>query len=403
MITTDPKFNSGGSSAPESSGAISGLRHFRLLMLSGGSLVGQNILSALAMRRDNCHLSVMSSKDDEPSIFDYDAVFLAPSLVEARNDFERRFEEVLSIVNPDLIIPCRDEDVAFVAGLAEKRPDLRGRLLCGSFNIAVSMLDKWLSWEFSNANDLPFAPCICADTDIDSIRAFMENHGLPLIAKPRTGFASRGVKLLFKESQLDEIVGRPDYILQKYLGDQGKFYGYIRRVEEEGMPLFHSFEDTKIAIQGCIGPGGKIGGVIVTYNVMRQGKSESVELCEDALTQQQGIQMIEKFVAAGWRGALNIQCQRDQDGNLCIYEYNGRFTGATAGRILLGFDEVGITLSLWLGNQFPQSGIRPGNKFVARTLVSKAVDLQKVNEVRQKGCWYKQSIMDVRKTCNDID
>ena len=291
MKNTDPNFNAGSSTSPESSGASSGLAPFKLLMLSGGSLVGQNVLSALAMRRDGCQLSVMNSKDDEPAIFDYDTVFFAPSLVTARKDFEKRFEEVLSIVNPDLIIPCRDEDVVFVSGLAEKRPDLRARLLCGSLDIAVSMLDKWLSWEFSNGHGLPFVPTIRTNMDISSIHTFMEKYGLPMIAKPRTGFASRGVKLLFKRSQLDALVGRPDYILQKYIGDPGNVHEYIRQVEEEGMPLFHSLEETKISVQGCIGPKGEIGGVLVTQHIMRQGKSECVELCEDDEVSAAGLAM----------------------------------------------------------------------------------------------------------------
>jgi len=83
---------------------------------------------------------------------------------------------------------------------------------------------------------------------------------------------------------------------------------------------------------------------------------------------------------------INIQCQRDQDGNLSIYEYNVGFTGATSGRILLGFDEVGITLGLWLGN-IPTIRNTYGNKAVVRTPVSRVVDLLKVNQIRQKGYW----------------
>jgi hypothetical protein len=356
-------------------------------MLSGGSLVGQNILSALIMRRESCQLSAINCIDDEPAIFDYDSVFLAPSLVEARKKFEERFDEVLSIVNPDLIVPCRDEDVVFISELAKKRPDLQPRLLCGSLEIAVSMLDKWLSWEFSNTHGLPFVPTIPTNTDINSIHVFWETYGLPMLAKPRTGFASRGVKLLFKKSQLDALVGRPDYILQQYLGDQGIVHEYLHHVEKEGMLLFHSLEEIKISVQGCIGPKGEVGGILVTQHVMRQGKSERIELCEDDMVLQQGFQWVEKIAAAGWRGPINIQCQRNQVGKLSIYEYNGRFTGATSGRTLLGFDEVGITLGLWLGKQFPQSGINKGNQTVVRTPVSRVVDLTKVKKLRLQGYW----------------
>lgn len=388
MKNTGQHCNADNQVSVDDSIAVSKLPPFKLLILSGGSLVGQNILSALTMRRESCQLYTMNSKDDEPAIFDYDTVFFAPSLVESRRNFEKRFDEVLAIVNPDLIIPCRDEDVAFIAELTEKRPELRARLLCGSLDIAIAMLDKWLSWEFSQAHDLPFAPCISTNADIKLIRNFMKRYGLPMIAKPRTGFASKGVKLLFKESQLDTLVGRPDYILQQYLGNPSLVHEYVHQLEKEGMPLFHSVEETKISVQGCIGPNGEIGGVLVTQHVMRQGKSECVELCDDDDAVLQGFQWITTIAAAGWKGSLNIQCQRDQNGNLFIYEYNGRFTGATSGRILLGFDEVGITLGLWLGNKFPQSGIATGNTTVVRTPVSRVVDLHKVSQIRQQGYWH---------------
>ena len=71
----------------------------------------------------------MNSKEDEPAIFEYDIVFSAPPLVASSSEFEHRFEEVMSLVKPDLVIPCRDEDVAFLAELAEKRPALSDRLL----------------------------------------------------------------------------------------------------------------------------------------------------------------------------------------------------------------------------------------------------------------------------------
>jgi carbamoylphosphate synthase large subunit len=361
---------------------------YKLLMLSGGSLVGQNVLAALAMRREYFQLTVMNSKEDEPAIFEYDTAYKSPSLIDARVEFEKRFEEVLSIVNPDIIIPCRDEDVAFVAELAQHRPDLRNRLLCGAYDIATAMLDKGLSWEFSKAHRLPFAPTIYANTGKAELLKFVKKHGLPILAKPRKGFASRGVKLLIKEEQLTPLIGCPDYILQKYLGNPNQVFEYLSQVYEMGVPLFNSFEETKISIQGCIGPNGEIGGVFVTEHAMSQGKSESVGICKDKEAMAQGIQWIEKIANAGWKGPLNIQCQRDQEGNLAIYEYNGRFTGATSGRIYLGFDEVGITLGLWLGIKFPKSSITQGNETVVRSPVSKAVEIDKVNQIRRDGYWH---------------
>ncbi len=359
----------------------------RLLFLSGGSLVGQNILSSLSMRREGLNLMVMNSKADEPAIFEYDTACYCPSLVEAKKEFETVFYEVLADFNPDLIIPCRDEDVAFVSELAELKPHLKSKLLCGDHNVAVSMLDKGLSWEFSKKNKLPFAPTIYSNSDQSDIDNFINEHQYPIIAKPRRGFASRGVKLLVEPNQLKPLIGRDDYIFQKYLGNPEKVSSYVDSVKKEGVPLFHTFEEVKISIQGCIGPNGNIGGIFVTEHIMKYGKSEGVNKSNDQELYKIGKDWIEKIASAGWAGPINIQCQRDQSGKLFIYEFNGRFTGATSGRVCLGFDEVGITLGLWLEKEFPESGISNTNESVLRAPVSKLIDLEKVNQILTKGIW----------------
>jgi len=89
MKNIDQNYNSDSLPSPESSRTSSGLAPFKLLMLSGGSLVGQNVLSALAMRRDSCQLSVMNCKDDETAIFDYDTVF---KTVIAVKDLKKEYE-----------------------------------------------------------------------------------------------------------------------------------------------------------------------------------------------------------------------------------------------------------------------------------------------------------------------
>ena len=65
-----------------------------------------------------------------------------------------------------------------------------------------------------------------------------------------------------------------------------------------------------------------------------------------------GRRIAEAFAAEGWRGPLNIQCQRAGDGRLLVHEFNGRFTGATSDRWMLGFDEVGETIELYTGFRF---------------------------------------------------
>lgn len=359
----------------------------RVLLLSGASLVGQNLLGALDGRRAGLRLLATNSLADEPALFDFDAVWLTPGLRADPAAFPRRFDQVLAEAEPDLIVPCRDDDVAWLADLARTRPELRERSLCGDPEIARALLDKDDSARLSARLDLPFVATLACDRGIDALRGFARSHGYPLLAKPREGFASRGVRLIPDDARLARLAGRPDYVVQRYLGDPAVVRAWLDGLAEDGIPLFHSFEETKISLQARITRAGEVGGVFVTGNAMRQGRSERVAIETAGDAHELAWRCARAFAADGWRGPLNIQCQRAPDGGLAIYEYNGRFTGATAARQLLGFDEVGETLTDWLGWRPPVAMTRTPANNVSRLLVSRCVDAAALAELTAAGRW----------------
>ena len=62
----------------------------RLLVLSVGTQVGQNVLTTLAGRRDGLELIATSSVAHEPAVFDYDTVYLVPPTAAEPEAFEQR-------------------------------------------------------------------------------------------------------------------------------------------------------------------------------------------------------------------------------------------------------------------------------------------------------------------------
>lgn len=359
----------------------------RILLLSGASLVGQNILAALSGRRETIRLAATNSVVDEPSLFDFDAAYLAPPIHADPEGFETRFTEVLAQYDPDLVVPCRDDDVAFLAGRVARQPRWRGRFLCGSHEVARAMLDKAESWTFSRVHGLPFAPTLDADASPDAVRRFARDQGFPIIAKPRQGFASRGVRLVLSERQLEQVCKRRGYILQRYLGNPEMVRAHAEGSASEGVPLFHTFEEVKQSIQACIAPDGHITGLFATRNTMRLGRSERVDLDDDSEIAALGREWSEIFSRAGWRRPLNIQCQRAPEGAIMIYEYNGRFTGATAARHLLGFDEVGMVIREWTGRRLPEPAPPAGARTVVCLPVGRVLDPGKAAQLSREGCW----------------
>ena len=361
-------------------------RSVRVLLLSGACLVGQNVLSSLSGRRSGIGLYATGSVATEPVLFDFDAAYLTPSVRDDPAAFATRFAEVLAQCEPNLVIPCRDDDVCFLAEWLDRNPNQQTRHLCGSSIVARAMRDKLESRRFSQEHGLPFAPTLSTRAGTDALQHFAGDHGFPLVAKPCEGFGSRDVRLILNKSQLQRIAMRPGYVLQQYLGDRAEVLACADGMANNGLPLFHSVEGVKISIQASIAPDGAIAGVFVTRNTMGQGRSESVEPANDPEIDRLARHWTETFSRAGWRGALNIQCKRSETGEIMIFEYNGRFTGATAARYLLGFDEIGTALREWLGYRLPD-GAQSGAVRVVRYPVGRALDAEKVEQLRGKGFW----------------
>ncbi|MGE5667396.1 MAG: hypothetical protein ACM338_04290 [Betaproteobacteria bacterium] len=359
----------------------------RLLILSVGTQVGQNVLTTLAGRRRSLEVIATSSVAREPAIFDADAVYLVPPTNSEPGAFERRLIDIIARESIDLVVPCRDDDVAFLASLHDRRRDLAPRLLCGSAAMARVIADKWLSAEFCAENGLPFAPSL-AEGGADERAGFARRHGYPLVAKPRHGYASQDVYLISNDAQFERILAREGWIVQKYLGDPRRVAEYLAGLETLGVPLYHTFQGLKHSIQVLIAPDGSIAQVICTRNAMVMRRSKWVEADRDPVSFEIGAQCGRVFAAAGWRGPLNVQCQRSADGALFIHEFNGRFTGATVDRWLLGFDEVGPAIECFTGVRIDgERASAPVALEVFESLVARGADPRDVEALTRDGVW----------------
>ena len=323
-----------------------------LLFLSGGGHTGTNVMASLAARRDGLRLVATSDVPDEPALYAFDRVYLAPKVAADPAGFERRVLEIIERVGPDLVVPCRDEDVEWLAGLRERRDDLRPRLLCGARAIAAMANDKWESHQFAVERGLPFAPSLPSARDDGAAaraEAFVARHGLPVIAKPRRGADSRGVILATTVAQAVRAMNRPEHVLQAYLGEPAEIEAYLREFEEEGVPLFHTFQGVKRSLQVLIGPDGAIKHVVCTRNAVTARNARAISIDDDPAARAIGEQCAAVFANAGWRGPLNVQCQPDARGTLAIHEFNVRFTGATGARWHIGHDEIGAAVRAFTG------------------------------------------------------
>jgi carbamoyl-phosphate synthase large subunit len=357
----------------------------RLLLLSGGSRVGQNVLATVAERRRGLVLVATSSIADEPALFDFDAVHLVPPTASDAHAFEQLVLDIVDAERIDLVVPCRDDDVLFLADLRDRRPDLARRLLCGNRATAEVIGDKWLAYRFCAARGLPFVPTLHGG-DAEERSAFLRENPLPCVAKPRRGFASRGVRMLWTEHQLLRALSSEGCVVQRHIGDAGAIHRFLADMDANGLPLFHTFQSFKHSIQVLVAPDGEVAHVICTRNQLDLRRAKRVEADPEPRSRRLGEDCGRALSAAGWRGPLNIQCQRDADGALLIHELNGRFTGATAVRWRLGFDEVGATIRAFTGQALDHAPGPPAD-VAHEGLASRAADPRDVAALARDRVW----------------
>ena len=247
----------------------------------------------------------------------------------------------------DLLIPGTDTDVAALAASAND-PDSPIRMACAPAELVRMSRDKATSARWCESHGIPFAATVSTD-DPDAaalVDRLLADHGFPLIAKPRAGSASIGVVALLDRGQLQQVLAQPGMIVQPFYEPPPVA---LAPDLASGVPLFWEIPcPDEPAVMGLIGPNGEIGPDLCFTSTHRLGRNEDMGTLVDATLADFSHDVVRRFADLGWRGPLNLQVRRAADG-WRIIEINPRFTGGTAGRMLLGLDEVAWVLNRWLG------------------------------------------------------
>jgi carbamoyl-phosphate synthase large subunit len=309
----------------------------KILMTSAGSLETQNVLESLRNRRSSIRLIGASSNAEDPLLNEFDQVYITSKLSD--KPFEDQLLKIVAQESPDLIIPGRDDDVVFLAGLAERKPELAPLCLSLGSEAADIIRDKWKSYQFCRDVGLPFLPC-SVSSDPEELTRFAEQYSFPIFAKPRQGAGSRGIYMVQTVDQLLALASQNSYLFQQFWGNKTFFKEYQANIIKYGIPFIFSFEEIKFSMQTFVFRDGSMADMFCSWNHMKHGVSMRIETTENKEVEAIGRTCAEAFAKIGWRGPLNIQGQFNENNEYAIYEFNGRFTGATAARAHLGYDEL---------------------------------------------------------------
>jgi hypothetical protein len=364
-----------------------------ILITSVGSLVGHNILDSLATRRQEWRVVGVNSQPLAVNNFRCDVVYLAPET--AREDaYLSRMREILRIEQPVVALAGRDLDLSPLAYL-KAEPEFAKTLFLSPTAASVPIVnDKYMTWLFANRQGLPFA---ATAFDRDELDGLIARTGFPLICKSRFGNASRGVFIVRGVEEADAALSEASFVFQEFLNPPRDLQAILPDFRF-GAPLYYGIvEDDHYSAQGLVGAEGELLAFFATLHVMEGGKSTSVQPLDEPALERLTADYARALSPLGYIGPLNFNCKKLGPHRFMPYELNGRFTGASAARALLGHPEVEYALDYFLDGCRPETGrvLRPDTgalrRIVQRQENAHVLDLDAVTQLAEAGVWRRES------------
>jgi hypothetical protein len=309
-------------------------RRFRLLLMSVGSLVGTGLLEGIeALGRERFELIGMNSEAGAVNNFRMDVCYLSPP-ARQRSALLALLDELVHRHAPDLIVPMRDDDVVALSHWARGREGARA--LVGSVAMAEVIRDKWASFTWATASGLPFAR---SAVDAAGVAKLRDEVGLPLIAKPREGFGSNGVRMLLTDEHLALALSAGDQIVQEPIDPSPMLtFDAIKG----GMPLWYAPIQPGSPLALCLLDESGCRFLAAWWSRHVRGAALDTILLQEPALEELAMGYAKAAWRDGWRGLFNIQARRNAAGAYVPIELAGRFMGGTNALHRLGIPVTAI-------------------------------------------------------------
>jgi len=328
--------------------------HKTILVTSATSGVGLAVVDSLRNRRINLRVIGVSTEPFGGLDSEFDLVFESPSTESM--EFPNFVENLCQSEKVDLVIAGRDDDLLALANCHDN-PESVVKLQSGPGSMLRLFRDKFFAYEWCKEHSIDFA----ASLDIDSFQAnanlteFLRDFDrFPLVLKPRCGDGSRGVHILRNQNDLQNALKLNNHVIQEFVGEIPA--GNIEPNLNLGVPLFWNFPELEQGVIVLIVDSKKRSGESFTCVATHsQGVVNKMWREDDPALSGLADRILRELIDEGFDGICNFSAMKASDGTWKVIEINPRFTGGTAGRLLLGFDEVGKLLVNSLGVELQSS------------------------------------------------
>jgi carbamoyl-phosphate synthase large subunit len=293
-----------------------------VLITAAGSIVAQGIIKSLKLANQagkpvKYRIIATDMSVQAAGLYRCDKGILVPPY-----SSPNYIDSVIKIVkeeNIQAIYIGSDQELLVIGNAAEYiERETGAKVLSNPLEIINIARDKWKTFEFLKANNLPYAlSSLPEDSD-----KFIHKIGFPLVVKPREGYGSLHFYVVNNLEEMNHAIYRIgkvgwNPVLQEYLeGDDVEFTSGVT-VDRLGKYVMSS-----ISIQKVIKNGQTYKAFIDDFKRIR-GSSEETAL------------------KLGARGAINIQAKLEGE-EPKIFEINPRFSATTPMRSAAGVNEPDI-------------------------------------------------------------
>ena len=347
---------------------MSFLSEIKVGITSIGSGVGQSIV-------DSCRLSRLPIKTFgygmNPFAFgayDCDVQRSLPSIY--CSDYIERLLECCSKDHLDILIPGHDDELLLLADNMQKFNTIGIYIPVPDRNVIELCRDKVLMSRTLSKITHTFVKSYSKTELIEAVER--GEVAYPLIAKPISGFASKGLLIINGVDDLTLVTN--DHVIQELvapcIGD--KNHAIFMTALEKGQIA----QVSEISLQVVTGKHGQELGRFASFNKLKNGVPIEIvpaNVPEAWKAVDEFLPFLQKY---GLRGPINIQGRMTNLGVL-FFEMNARVTGITGLRALMGFNEVETVIAdaiNLLGNGFKLTQHR--RKIGIRQVRSRVIDVE---------------------------
>lgn len=345
-----------------------------IAVMSVGSGVGQSVINSCRLSRLPIHTVGFGMNPFAYGAYDCDTMDYVPLIY--ADDYVEILIRKCHEHRIDLIIPGSDDEAHILAKNIDKIEHEGFKVLVSGVNLLDLVRDKEKMCDVLT----PIADIFVKSYDIHTIKEALaaKKVDFPLIAKPRAGFASRGVEILLSEADFVRV--NENHIIQELAvprhGDPLRDT-YLKQIAKRINPQI-----AEISAQVVTDKNGNVMGKMCSYNKLNNGVPIEMVPYEDEYVWSEINKLLPELKRLGHRGPLNIQ-GRWTDNGLRLYEMNARFTGITGWRALMGFNEVESCIKNWLDIDADINPLQMNyNKFGIRQTADKAIELSANKEVK---------------------